>query len=166
MGCVVANRHRDLCISVNRYLNARIHETIGAGPIKTVRAHRSKEKKDITFVMKGTKHETLFRLPNSMTEAILLMRMQGYGGTDWKNTSRHLCTDGRALSISTVYLTVSCLWPASPHFVNSVESLPSLVLLTSVLCPSSALQPFHTKFFNPQILSILLFFQPQIRISS
>ena len=108
--------------------------------------------------MKGTKRETLFRLPNSMTEAILLMRMQGYGGTDWKNTSRHLCTDRRALSIPTVYLTVPCLWPASPHFVNGVESLPSLVLLTSVLCPSSVLQPSHTKFFKPQILSILLFY--------
>lgn len=61
-----------------------MHESIGAGPIKTVRADRSKEEEDIPFVIKGTKRETLFRLANAMTEAILLMRMQVNGGTDWK----------------------------------------------------------------------------------
>lgn len=87
MVCGVADRHRGLCISVNRYLNARMHETIGAGSIKDSESpSKIRGRKFIPFVIKGTKRETLFRLANTMADANLLVRLQGNGGTGWKNT--------------------------------------------------------------------------------
>lgn len=64
---------------------------------------------------------------------------------------------------SSVILPFRVSGPLRPTFVNGVESLPSLIL-HNILCyvPQSALQPSHSTFFNPQVLSILHFFQPTI----